>query len=187
MRIIAGKYRSRPLKTPGGLSTRPTSDRLRETLFNVLAPQIDGVVFADLYAGSGAVGIEALSRGAGRVLFVENAPAALAAIRANLAALNIRSAFQLEARSVSAALRNFIRSPGARSWNLVFLDPPYSDADAYKSTLSALGDSLLLAPEATVIAEHSRRQQLEEEYGALRRIRVLKQGDAALSFYRKMF
>jgi 16S rRNA (guanine966-N2)-methyltransferase len=95
MRVIAGTYRSRRLIAPSGLATRPTSDRLRETLFNVLAPRIDGTVFVDLYAGSGAVGIEALSRGASLVYFVDKAPSAIAAIRSNLAALNIRSGFQL--------------------------------------------------------------------------------------------
>ena len=188
MRIIAGTYRSRLLEAPHGVSTRPTSDRLRETLFNVLAPQIKGAVFADLYAGSGAVGIEALSRGADHVLFVESAPAALAVIRANLAALKIQSGFQLAARSVSATLRDFCRRPGARPWSLVFLDPPYSATDAYSSTLGALGqsDALFLSPQALVIAEHPRRQQLEQDYGGLRRIRVLEQGDAALSFYQKV-
>ena len=106
MRVIAGTYRSRPLTAPRGMATRPTSDRLRETLFNVLAPRIEGARFADLYAGTGAVGIEALSRGAAHVTFVENSAAAIAALRANLSALKIHSAFQLEQRSVPAALRN---------------------------------------------------------------------------------
>src|SRR6204780_1186382 len=104
MRVIGGTYRSRRLIAPRGLGTRPTSDRLRETLFNVLAPEIEGAVFADLYAGSGAVGIEALSRGASFVYFLENAAPALAAIRANLASLDIESGFRIEPRSVSAAL-----------------------------------------------------------------------------------
>src|ERR1700759_607042 len=106
MRVIAGTYRSRPLTAPRGMATRPTSDRLRETLFNVLAPRIEGARFADLYAGTGAVGIEALSRGAAHVTFVENSAAAIAALRANLTALKIRSGFQLEERSVLVGLRN---------------------------------------------------------------------------------
>ena len=104
MRVIGGTYRSRRLIAPRGLATRPTSDRLRETLFNVLAPRIEGAVFADLYAGSGAVGIEALSRGASLVYFVDQAPPAMAAIRSNLAALEIHSGFQIDSSSVSAAL-----------------------------------------------------------------------------------
>src|SRR6202046_3200410 len=100
MRVIGGTYRSRRLIAPRGLATRPSSDRLRETLFNVLAPRIEGAVFADLYAGSGAVGIEALSRGARLVYFVDRAPPAIAAIRANLAALGIGSGFRIEFSSV---------------------------------------------------------------------------------------
>src|SRR6202012_4040677 len=109
MRVIAGTYRSRPLTAPRGTATRPTSDRLRETLFNVLAPHIEGARFHDLYAGTGAVGVEALSRGAAHVTFVENAASAVATLRANLAALGIRSGSQLEQRSVPAALRNLAR------------------------------------------------------------------------------
>src|SRR5580658_5305224 len=97
VRIIAGVYRSRALQAPAGLATRPTSDRLRETLFNVLAPRIEGAAFLDLYAGSGAVGIEALSRGAERVEFVERAPAALAVLRGNLAKLGLTAGFRLHA------------------------------------------------------------------------------------------
>jgi 16S rRNA (guanine966-N2)-methyltransferase len=187
MRVIAGTYRSRLLNAPRGLATRPTSDRLRETLFNVLASRIEGSVFADLYAGSGAVGIEALSRGADQVFFVEKAPAALAAIRVNLAALKIRHGFHLEARSVSAVLRRFFQIPATQFWHIVFLDPPYDDVDAYLSTLTTLGqlDTLLLAAKALVIAEHSRKHELEEQYGILRRVRFLNQGDAALSFYER--
>src|ERR1700735_2022568 len=105
MRVIGGTYRSRRLIAPRGLATRPTSDRLRETLFNILAPRIEGAVFADLYAGSGAVGIEALSRGARLRYFVNNAQPAVAAIRENLASLEIRSGFKIEGCGASAALR----------------------------------------------------------------------------------
>ena len=105
MRIIAGRFRSRVLAAPAGMDTRPTSDRLRETLFNVLAPRLEGAAFLDLYAGSGAVGLEALSRGAQPVVFVERAPAALKALRANLARLGVESGFRVEAASVGAFLR----------------------------------------------------------------------------------
>src|SRR5579863_4880221 len=106
MRVIAGTFRSRPLEAPSGLATRPTSDRLRETLFNVLAPRIAGARFLDLYAGSGAVGIEALSRGAAHVVFVERAPAALKALRLNLERLGITAGFEIHAGSVAAYLRS---------------------------------------------------------------------------------
>src|SRR6201991_5283177 len=109
MRVIAGTYRSRPLTAPRGMATRPTSDRLRETLFNVLAPHIEGARFADLYAGTGAVGIEALSRGAAHVTFIESAATAVATLRANLTALRIHSGIHLDQRSVPVALRTLAR------------------------------------------------------------------------------
>ncbi len=184
MRIIAGKYRSRRLQAPPGEATRPTSDRLRETLFNVLAPRIEGAAFLDLYAGSGAVGIEALSRGASSVVFVERAPSALKELRGNLASLNITAQFRIHPGSAAAFLRRVRESrPGA--FNLVFLDPPYDAAEEYAATLELLGGpaAKLLAADALVIAEHRRKQRLEESYGSLERVRLLEQGDAALSFY----
>jgi len=184
MRVIAGEYRSRVLEAPRGLDTRPTSDRLRETLFNVLAPRMEGAVFLDLYAGSGAVGIEALSRGAREAIFVEQAEAAKRAIRTNLAKLGIRGGYALEARSVGAALRRLAEA--GRQADLVFLDPPYAEAKEYEVALGLLGGECgaMLAPDALVIAEHEKRRGLEERYGRLQRTRVLRQGDAALSFYR---
>ncbi|HTW48113.1 MAG TPA: 16S rRNA (guanine(966)-N(2))-methyltransferase RsmD [Acidobacteriaceae bacterium] len=184
MRVIAGMFRSRTLHAPGGLDTRPTSDRLRETLFNVLAPRIEDAVFLDLYAGSGAVGIEALSRGAREAIFVERAEPALKAIRGNLAALGIRGGYALEPRSVATALQRLAEQP--RAANIVFLDPPYRQSDEYALALGLLGGACrsLLASDAVVIAEHDKRTDLEADYGSLQRTRVLKQGDAALSFYR---
>jgi 16S rRNA (guanine966-N2)-methyltransferase len=185
MRVISGLYRSRVLVAPRGRDTRPTSDRLRETLFNVLAPRIDGAVFADLYAGSGAVGIEALSRGARETVFVEQAETALKAIRANLATLGIRGGYALEPRGVPAALKRLATS--GRVADIVFLDPPYEHADEYEASLGLLGGDCagLLAPDAVVVAEHAKKHDLGERYGELLRYRVLKQGDAALSFYQK--
>jgi 16S rRNA (guanine(966)-N(2))-methyltransferase RsmD len=185
MRVIGGTYRSRRLIAPRGLATRPTSDRLRETLFNVLAARIEGAVFADLYAGSGAVGIEALSRGARLVYFADNAPPAVAAIRENLAALEIRSGFKIQSGSVSSALRRLCESDEPCS--IIFLDPPYASAEAYAGTLTSIGrhaDSLL-TPSGIVVAEHGRKMQppLASHYGPLQRYRVLEQGDAGLTFY----
>jgi 16S rRNA (guanine966-N2)-methyltransferase len=183
MRVIAGSYRSRPLAAPKGLDTRPTSDRLRETLFNVLAPRIEGAVFVDLYAGSGAVGIEAISRGAREAIFVENAEAALTAIRKNLASLGIKGGYALEPRGAPAALKRLTASD--RTADIIFLDPPYANVSDYENTLSLLGNECapLLAQNGIVIAEHIKKLELPDDCGKLHRYRLLKQGDAALSFF----
>src|SRR5579872_221318 len=183
MRVIAGQFRSRVLHAPRGLDTRPTSDRLRETLFNVLAPRIENTVFLDLYAGSGAVGIEALSRGAREAIFVEQAAAAMKFIRSNLSSLGIQGGYALEQRSVADALQRL--ADQSRIADIIFLDPPWSHAGEYAATLGLLSGEChaVLAPSAVVIAEHEKRRELDEHYGVLDRIRVLKQGDAALSFY----
>jgi 16S rRNA (guanine(966)-N(2))-methyltransferase RsmD len=186
MRIIAGTYRSRGLTAPAGMATRPTSDRLRETLFNVLAARIEGSEFLDLYAGSGAVGLEALSRGARSVTFVERAQPALKVLRGNLAALGIESGFRIHAGSVAACLRGSrSNAVDSEAFNLVFLDPPYDLAAEYQAVLELLGGAAAsaLAPDAVVIAEHRRKQRLEDRYGTMTRTRLLEQGDAALSFY----
>jgi 16S rRNA (guanine966-N2)-methyltransferase len=182
MRIIAGSFRSRTLQAPAGLATRPSSDRLRETLFNVLAPRIEGARFLDLYAGSGAVGIEALSRGAAEVVFVERAAAAIKVLRTNLDRLRVTEGFRIDTGSAGGFLR---KAAAGRQFDLVFLDPPYDAAGEYTTTLGLLGGSArgLLGGRASVIAEHRRQERLENEYGGLRRTRLLEQGDAALSFY----
>ena len=185
MRIIAGSLRSRTLEAPPGLTTRPTSARLRETLFNVLAPRIQGAAFLDLYAGSGAVGIEALSRGAVRVEFVEQAPKALKALQGNLERLGLSAGFQVHAVAVGAFLRRASQVPKRERYEVVFLDPPWDAAAQYAATLGQLGGSAagLLAPGGLVIAEQRRKERLEDNYGSLQRTRLLEQGDAALSFY----
>lgn len=184
MRVIAGTYRSRQLEAPRGMDTRPTSDRLRETLFNVLAPHIAGARFVDLYAGSGAVGIEALSRGAEFVWFAENAAPAAKAIRANLAKLKITSGVAVEERSAAALIEGMIKR--AVRADLIFLDPPYEAEQEYSRVLSLLGSergAAMLVEDARVIAEHRAKDDLAERYGLLHRVRRLKQGDVALSFY----
>jgi 16S rRNA (guanine(966)-N(2))-methyltransferase RsmD len=183
VRIIAGTYRSRTLEAPAGLATRPTSDRLRETIFNVLANRIAGAAFLDLYAGSGAVGMEALSRGAAQVTFVEKAPPALKVLRANLARLGLTAGFRIQSCGVGAFLRRLQTAPAA--FDLVFLDPPYDADQEYASTLGLLGGAAagLLAPGALILAEHRRKDHLADRYGSLQRTRLLQQGDASLSFY----
>ena len=186
MRVIAGKYRSRPLRSLRGMDIRPTSDRLRETLFNVLTAgnpaALEGRVWLDLFAGTGAVGIEALSRGARQVCFVESASAAANAIRQNLKSLNIVSGFKLYREELPHAVRRMERERVAA--DVVFLDPPYRMKNAYRDTLQWLAESPVVRAMSVVIAEHEKQFDPGEEFGSLRRFRKLVQGDAALSFYR---
>lgn len=189
MRVIAGTYRSRQLVAPKGTATRPTSDRLRETLFNILAARVPGCRFADLYAGTGAVGIEAVSRGAAQVWFAEKAEPALAAIRANLRALKITQGFAVEERGTGALLERLAKAAEGSPDGLVdvvYLDPPWEAEAEYAKTLHLLGSArgrTMLAPGAVVVAEHSSKAPLPERFGELVQTRTLKQGDAALTFY----
>jgi len=184
MRIIAGAYRSRPLKSLPGLDLRPTSDRLRETLFNVLAASstLEGSVWLDLFAGTGAVGIEALSRGARQVYFVESERKHARLLRENLQSLKISEGFEVYESDAAAALRALDAS--GEACDFCFLDPPYHTRGAYERTLKFLGDSLLVGPSSIVIAEHEKKFDPGERFGALLRYRRILQGDAALSLYR---
>jgi len=191
MRIIAGKYRSRPLRSLPGMDIRPTSDRLRETLFDVLCAgnpeSLAGTIWLDLYAGTGAVGIEALSRGASKVYFAEPSKAAADLIAANLKSLGIATSFEIARTEAAKAIRQWeVRDDvsGIRP-HFVFLDPPYRLKDEYARTLAALAESRLLPSDAIVIAEHEKRFDPGEVFASLHRYRELKQGDAALSFYRR--
>ena len=187
MRVIAGQYRRRPLRSLRGADIRPTADRLRETLFDVLCasdPQaLAGTVWLDLYAGSGAVGIEALSRGAEMVYFVESSKAAAELIAQNLRALGIRSGFRIVKSEAGRALRQLESADVAADF--VFLDPPYRLQEEYARTLGALAGSKLLRATSVVIAEHEKRFDPGVAFGQLQRYRTLEQGDAALSFYRR--
>lgn len=185
MRVIAGTLRRRTLEAPAGMATRPTSDRLRETVFNVLAPRIEGARFLDLYAGSGAVGIEAVSRGAQNVIMVERAAPALKILRGNLEKLGLHGAVRVEPVSVRAFLKKLQPESSEFAFDVAFLDPPYDAQDEYALALGLLGGdaSRVLANGAVVIAEHRRKEKLQDKYGELVRTRVLEQGDAALSFY----
>ena len=170
------------------MDIRPTSDRLRETLFNVLCagnPEaLEGTTWLDLYAGTGAVGIEALSRGAEMVYSAEASRAAADLIAANLKSLGIGSGFQIVKSETAKALRQW-DSAGVRA-DHVFLDPPYRLRDEYAKTLNTLAESRLVSTSCTVIAEHEKRFDPGEKFGCLQRYRRLEQGDAALSFYRQM-
>ncbi|HEX6821594.1 MAG TPA: 16S rRNA (guanine(966)-N(2))-methyltransferase RsmD [Candidatus Sulfotelmatobacter sp.] len=186
MRVIAGKYRSRPLHSLRGMDVRPTLDRLRETLFNVLTAgnpkALEGSVWLDLFAGSGAIGIEALSRGAKEVYFVENSHAAAEAIRGNLKNLGIAQGSHIVEDDLPRAFWRMERQKIAA--DVVFIDPPYRMKEAYPATLRALADSSLIWAMSVVIAEHEKKFDPGGEFGALRRFRLLVQGSIALSFYR---
>jgi 16S rRNA (guanine966-N2)-methyltransferase len=186
MRVIAGKFRSRPLRSLRGLDIRPTSDRLRETLFDVLTagnPQaLHRAVWLDLFAGTGAVGIEALSRGAAVVYFVESSKRAAELINANVKSLGISDGFRIlqqPALHGIAELDHQQLQP-----HFIFLDPPYRSKNACSETLERLGNSEL-AQRSLVVSEHEKRFDPGEKFGFLRRIRRLDQGDASLSFYRR--
>lgn len=168
MRVIGGEFRSRVLKSLPGLDVRPTPDRLREALFSILAPRIEGIVFADLYAGTGAVGIEALSRGAARAVFIETNRGAMQVIRANLKSLGLEARAQVLTRFTSAVFGD-----------IVFMDPPYRLEREYEKTLNRLGEE----PPKLAIVQHDVRLKLAESYGKLARTRELRQGDNVLSFY----
>ncbi|HEY6341472.1 MAG TPA: 16S rRNA (guanine(966)-N(2))-methyltransferase RsmD [Bryobacteraceae bacterium] len=172
MRVIGGEFRSRLLKSVPGTDVRPTPDRLREALFNVLAPRIEKTIFADIYAGTGAVGIEALSRGAARAIFVDPHRSALTALRANLQSLDLWDRAQvLQTRAIGVL-------PTLEA-DIFFLDPPYRLEREYDAALDLLGSR---APKLVVV-QHDIRQQLGRSYGALRQVRQLRQGDNVLSFY----
>ena len=187
MRVIAGTYRSRILKSLKGLALRPTSDRLRETLFDVLGTGVARACFLDLFAGTGAIGIEALSRGAAEVVFVENHPPAAALIRRNLDSLDIQSGVTILPVDALRGLETLATQSkvGGKEFNFVFLDPPYAAADDYARVLKFLGSTSIVAMGGIVVAEHRRKFGVLQNFGELRRFRVLKQGDAALSFYRR--
>jgi 16S rRNA (guanine966-N2)-methyltransferase len=191
MRVIAGKFRSRRLLSLRGMDLRPTADRLRETLFDVLAggnpTAFDGTVWLDLCAGTGAVGIEALSRGAAKVYFVDSSIAAAGLIQRNLHSLGSEGSFEAPKFEVlKEEVTRALPKLAARevTADFIFLDPPYRREKLYQQTLQALSQSELLKPHTLVIAEHEKRFDPGDGFVPLHRYRKLQQGDATLSFYR---
>lgn len=174
MRIIAGAYKGRNLKSPPSLDVRPTSDRLRETLFNVIAPRIEDARFLDLCAGSGAVGIEALSRGASYATFVDRSRRSCKLIESNLTLCRVP---EEQWEIYCSEVNEFLKQTDSR-WDIVFFDPPYKND--YVRTLELVGSRL----RDLLIVEHHHKNQLPDALGNLERTRVIKQGDSALSFYR---
>lgn len=187
MRVIAGRFRSRHLTSLKGGVLRPTSDRLRETLFNVLGAGVEGSCFLDVFAGTGAIGIEALSRGAQSVAFIEKHGPSAALIRRNLESLQVHSGFSVihaEAVSGMQALAKKLKA-GGPAFDYVFIDPPYDATEEYARAMKALASLDLLAVAGVLIAEHRKAFNLPELSGPFVCARVLRQGDAALSFYRR--
>jgi 16S rRNA (guanine966-N2)-methyltransferase len=186
MRVIAGKFRSRPLQSLRGMDLRPTADRLRETLFNVLSAGhmavFESKVWLDLCAGTGAVGIEALSRGAAKVYFVESSAAAASLIQRNLGSLEVETGFEILRDDVVRALRQWEAKNVTADF--IFLDPPYRLEKIYGQVLQLLSQSSLVRPETVIVAEHDKRFDPGDSFAPLLRHRKLEQGDAVLSFYR---
>ncbi|HST20722.1 MAG TPA: 16S rRNA (guanine(966)-N(2))-methyltransferase RsmD [Blastocatellia bacterium] len=181
VRIIGGSYRGRRLRAVEGLAVRPTSDRLRETLFNILAPRIEGNRFLDICAGSGAVGLEALSRGASEATFIDNSRRACSVIEANLQALGIKREATVINRDAVAALKRFAEE--SKQFDIAFLDPPYASG-IYDSLMHTLATTALLSDDAIVIVEHRAKAPPESQYNDLKLFRELKQGESAIAFYK---
>ena len=181
MRVIAGLFRSRQLKGKPPAGIRPTSDRLRETLFNVLGPSVEGCRFLDACAGMGGVGIEAISRGASFVCFVDQSRKACAIIRENLASLDVTQGCRVMEQPLERAMDVLQREEAV--FDIVFLDPPYEDGELYAQSLLEFASRPLLTETGVLVIEHSKRVELAESVGRLHRYRLLKQGDSNLSFY----
>lgn len=184
MRIIAGIFRSRQLKSLKGLRLRPTSDMLRESLFNVLGPRVENSRFLDLFAGTGAIGIEAVSRGAKFVAFVESHSKTVQLIRENLAALEITEGVRVIPGQVISAITK-LEKESIAAFDFIFLDPPYANESEYKETLHTLDNASLVHPFTMLIAEHRQTLELPATLTRFERARILRQGDAALTFYRR--
>lgn len=181
MRIISGKYKGRRLKTIEGLGVRPTSDRLRETLFNVLAPVIEETAFLDICAGSGAVGIEALSRGAASATFIEGSRKAATIIHENLEHCRVEEGARVVVRDALQAMKQ-LGGEGAR-FDIVFFDPPY-DSEIYSPVMWQIAKNRIVTEGGIVIVEHRRQLPLSPSYGELRPYREIVQGESCLTFYR---
>ena len=176
MRIIAGSLKGRRLKTPSWEGLRPTSDRLRETLFTVVAPRLPSARVLDGYAGTGAIGIEAFSRGAARVVFVERDPRAARLIAENLARCGVENGYAI----IRADLARVAAPGGATRFDLIVLDPPYADAEA-GGVMARAG--AWLTPNGLLVLEHARRRPVPLVAGPLTHTRTVLSGDSALSFY----
>jgi len=176
MRVIAGTLKGRRLDSPDWAGLRPTSDKLRETLFNVLAARVAGARVLDGYAGTGAVGIEALSRGAAQVTFVDQDRRACALMRQNLERCGIADGYAIIQTTVLQAIE---RLRGEPAFDVILLDPPY--ASDIQDALQHVGE--IVKPDGVVVLEHARKSESPVAPGRLVRTREMRSGDSALTFY----
>jgi len=182
MKVIGGAARGRKLKVPKGLGVRPTAARVKESLFNILPHDFSGLRVLDLFAGSGNVSIEALSRGAVEAVLVDESARCAAAIRDNLTRLELNRRAQIWVAPVARSIRKLDRA--GEKFDLIFLDPPY-DKGWVSTTLEAIGRSSLLNPAGIIVVEHSGREAIKPSYGDLILNDRRRYGDTSLSFYRR--
>ncbi len=180
-RIIAGSGKGRALKAPKGRQTRPTGARVKQSLFDILAPRLPGCRFLDAFAGSGGIGMEALSRGASRVVFLDTSAPAVATIRENVDLLRGAGEAQVHRQDARVALAA-LADRGVK-FDIVYLDPPY-ESDLYEPLLAQCGETGLLEGDGLVVAEHFHKRRLPETIGGLLLAREVRVGDHCLSFYR---
>ncbi|MFH0903293.1 MAG: 16S rRNA (guanine(966)-N(2))-methyltransferase RsmD [Pseudomonadota bacterium] len=183
MRIIGGEARGHRLRAPCGHATRPTSDRVREAIFDIIGPPPAQAAVLDLFAGSGAMGLEALSRGADRAVFVEKDQAALHVLHANIASLGLGDRTRVMPSPAGSSLRRLHREDHGFAW--IFVDPPYAGSEG-PATLALLGDPFrsLCVEGALVVLEHDQRRPPAQEYGVLSLVDQRRYGDTGVSFYR---
>ena len=182
MRIISGRFKSRQLKATPPPGVRPTSDKLRETLFNILGEAVVDATFLDGCAGMGAIGIEALSRGAAFVCFIDQSRKASQSIKQNLQSLDVTEGYKILEMDLTKALDVCVHERLA--FDIAFIDPPYERADLYSVALQRFSAAPLLTGGGLLVIEHSKRADLPESEGRLLKVRSLVQGDSTLAFYR---
>jgi 16S rRNA (guanine966-N2)-methyltransferase len=180
MRVISGKLKGKKLQGPKGLELRPTGDSLKESLFNILGPRLSGAAILDVFSGTGAIGIEALSRGASETIFIESSESAVRLIRKNLQICGITKGYRIIEQDVFPALRALGRE-GFKA-NIVFFDPPYN-WKPYADLLEIVFTKNLLSQPSRVAMEHHRKAVLPDSDEGYRRTRIVRQGDHCLSFY----
>jgi 16S rRNA (guanine(966)-N(2))-methyltransferase RsmD len=181
MKIGSGRFRGRSIQVPKGLKTRPTSGRLKKALFDIIAPELPGARVLDLFAGAGALGLEAISRGASHVIFVERRKSAVAVIAANLEKLGVADQAEVIQNEAAKAIHHL--SQRSEELQVVLIDPPYG-AGAYQAVVEHIDEASIVDSGGIVIVEHHHKAELDDAYGSLRKHRVVRAGESCLTFYR---